>query len=226
MQQLEERQARIETLQRKLEQSQRAPAASVQERENQAEIQRQLQAAQEEQRRQEEALEAEKQRLLEQARKDAEDEARKQALAALALETQKSTPEPTSPPVESRGAESSSSAPPAVSADTNQAATTIVENQFVDPTELDTPPAILKAEEVAWSRAAQRSRRRGIVVMQATVNAQGRVEEVKILRTDEEGFGIPESAAAAVKKYLFKPGIKNGVKVKTHATVTERYVFR
>ena len=60
---------------------------------------------------------------------------------------------------------------------------------------------------------AQRSRRKGVIIMQATVNADGLVEEVKILRADEDGFGIPEAAVAAAQKYRFKPGTKDGVEI-------------
>lgn len=222
MQQLEERQNRIESLQKKLEQSQRAPSASDKaQRQNQQEIERQLRAAQDEQRRQEEALEAEKQRLLEQAQKDAEEQARKQALAALAAETNPPTTASATEDI-AENTEAGATEEPSSSG----AGAVITENQFVDPTELDSLPAVIKSEPVDWPRSAQRSRRRGIVVLQATVNAKGQVESVQVLRADESQFGIPEAVVESVEKYLFKPGIKNGVKVKTHATVTQRYVFR
>ena len=103
---------------------------------------------------------------------------------------------------------------------------TVTENQFVDPSEVDTLPAIIKEETVKWPNAAKRARRRGMVIVQATVDATGRVESVKVLRADETGFGLPESVTDAVKKYLFKPGTKDGVRIKTYATVTNRYAFR
>jgi TonB family protein len=106
------------------------------------------------------------------------------------------------------------------------AVTTVTENMFLDPSQVDTMPATLKEAEVVWSRAALYSRRRGVVIMQATVNSSGRVEDVKVLRTDHDGFGIPEAAKEAVQKYVFKPATKNGISVKTHATVTIRYVFQ
>jgi hypothetical protein len=65
-----------------------------------------------------------------------------------------------------------------------------------------------------------------MVICQATVDATGRVESVKVLRADEDGFGIPEAVTDAIKKYIFKPGTKDGIKIKTHATVTKRYAFR
>ena len=51
-------------------------------------------------------------------------------------------------------------------------------------------------------------------------------EEVKVLRTDHEGFGIPQAVVEAVRKYRFKPATKAGVRVTSHATVTQRYQFR
>jgi TonB family protein len=106
------------------------------------------------------------------------------------------------------------------------AVTTVTENMFLDPSQVDTLPTSLKEAEVVWSRAALYSRRRGVVIMQATVNSSGRVEEVKVLRTDHDAFGIPEAAKEAVHKYVFKPATKNGINVKTYATVTIRYVFQ
>jgi TonB family protein len=99
------------------------------------------------------------------------------------------------------------------------------ENSFVDPAEVDSPPVVIKKSPVVWSRAAIHSRREGVVVLQVTVNAKGLVEEVKVLRADHEGFGIPQAVMDAVKKYHFKPGSKNGVSVKTHFSIVARYDF-
>jgi protein TonB len=101
----------------------------------------------------------------------------------------------------------------------------VEENSFVDPTEVDSPPAIIKKSPVVWSRTAIHSRREGVVVLQATVNAKGLVEDAKILRADHEGFGIPQAVMDAVLKYRFKPGSKDGVPVKTHFSIVARYDF-
>ena len=102
----------------------------------------------------------------------------------------------------------------------------VTPNMFLDPPQVDTLPALLKEAAVSWPRAALYSRRRGVIILQATVNAAGRVEEVKVLRADHQGFGIPEAAIEAVQKYLFKPGTKDGINVKTYATVTIPYRFQ
>jgi TonB family protein len=91
---------------------------------------------------------------------------------------------------------------------------------------VDTLPTVLKEHPVTWSRLALHSRRQGLVIVQALVNADGRVEDVKVLRTDHEGFGIPQAVVDAVRKYHFKPATKSGVNVKSYATVTQRYRFR
>jgi TonB family protein len=84
---------------------------------------------------------------------------------------------------------------------------------------VDSYPAVIKEVPVKWPRAAERVRAQGAVVVQATVNASGIVEDVKVIETDEAGFGIPEAVMDAVRQYRFKPGMKNGVKIKTYVRV-------
>jgi protein TonB len=102
---------------------------------------------------------------------------------------------------------------------------TILTNTFVAPPETDSLPVVIKKHPVEWTAAAQRSRRQGVIILQATVNADGLVDAVKVLRADDTGFGIPEAAVAAAKQYRFKPGMKDGVRIKTFATITQPYRF-
>jgi TonB family protein len=97
---------------------------------------------------------------------------------------------------------------------------------FLPVSEVDSLPVILKEESVSWPRVAIQSHRKGIVIVQATVDSGGVVEDAKILRTDDDGFGIPEAVLKAVREYRFKPATKNGIRVKTYFTVTKRYAFR
>ena len=83
----------------------------------------------------------------------------------------------------------------------------------------------LSIEAHSWPGAAQKSRRQGVIILQATVNADGFVDAVKVLRADDDGFGIPEAAQEAAMGYRFKPGTKAGVKIKTYATITVPYRF-
>ena len=78
----------------------------------------------------------------------------------------------------------------------------------------------------AWLEHATTSEPRDPTAMTlATVDADGVVEDVKLLRADHEGFGIPQAVMDAVKQYRFKPATKDGVKVKTFVTVTKPYRF-
>lgn len=210
---LEESQMRIEDLQKKLQDSQKKTTSAAEKKRAQEDLQKQIEAEKEKQRQQEAALERERLQAEAEAQKEAEAKAQEELAAA----------EPDTPPVEVAEAQ-----PTAVSGPIQPTAApvTVTENQFVDPSEVDTLAAIIKEETVKWPAAARRARRRGMVIIQATVNADGHVESVKVLRADETGFGIPEAVTDAVKKYLFKPGTKDGVKIKTHATVTKRYAFR
>jgi len=218
------RQAKIDELQQRLVESERRArqgqltGEDVRRRE---ELQRQIAAEEEAQRQREAELEAERLQAAEEAQQTATAAVEAVALAAVAVaSTPTPPPAPTSVPT---------TIPTVVPTPKPTAIVevgpSVEENSFVDPTEVDSPPAIIKKFPVVWSRAAIHSRRQGVVVLQTTVNAEGLVEEVKILRADHEGFGIPQAVMDAVMKYRFKPGSKNGVLVKTHFSIVARYDF-
>jgi len=247
---LKDRQGRIDELQKRLKDMERKAVntggqdTQAARREREA-LAQQIATEETAKKQREEALEAERQQALEEARKQAE------AAAALeaAAETTAGTTEGASPTVAEEVVSSDSGEagvsgavsvepeePPPVqpeptpvkreAAKPSTAATgALAENSFVDPTEIDSPPVLIKDRPVVWPRPALHSRRKGVVIMQATVNARGQVEDVKILRTDNDGFGIPQAASEAVRGYIYKPGSKDGVRVKTTITVTIPYAF-
>jgi len=154
-------------------------------------------------------LEAERQRIEDEARQQA---AVQQTATAVALEKEalEAAATPTPPP-------------PTPTAEPT--APVIQLNTFVPPSETDSLPVVIKKHPVEWPTVAQKSRRQGVIILQATVNADGRVEDVKVLRADDKDDGIPEAAIEAARKYHFKPGTKDGVRIKTYATITETYRF-
>ncbi len=194
------RQEEIDKLQKRLQQVQTKAKTQEQAKKERAKIEQQIAAAKEAKRKQEEALAEE--------RRKAEEKAR-QALAAKPTPAPPTAaperPTPTPAPTKPRG---------------------IQENQFVPATDVDTRPVVLRQEPVVWPRTAVRTRRRGVIILSATVDAHGQVTDVKVLRADEKGFGIPEAAMEAARKYIFKPATKNGVKVKSTATITVPFAFR
>jgi TonB family protein len=256
---LQERQATIDELQRRLatsEQQAREGRLSLEQQRQQEELRRRIAAEEAAQRQREADLEAERQEADEAAREQVRSEL---VTAAAAGNLDGSGPAPRVPsPATGQPASLSSGQvsgpptntptvvvlpspttlplptptappPPSPSPGTRTAAAPAAEavafNTFVDPTQVDSQPVVIKDQRPVWSQAAQRSRRRGIIIIQATVNGSGEVDEVRILRADESGFGIPEAALAAARGYRFKPALKNGTAVSTHATITVPYRF-
>jgi len=227
---LEQRQKKIEELQKQLAKGQTTTSSAANTK-RQAEIQKQLEAEKEQQRQQQEKLRKEKERVLEQSRKEAEARAKKEAAREAAAKAAAKAAAEKEASATKNNTETAPVNTPEES--TNQAPTEaasivkIEENQLIPATEVDSAPATLKEEPVKWPRMSRRSRhKKGMVIVEALVNARGRVESVKILRADDTGGGIPEAVMDAVKKYVFKPGMKNGVKIKTTVTVVKQYNFR
>jgi len=235
---LVERQGKIDELQKKLrdlERSQRQKGAteSAAAKRNREALQQQLAA--------EEEAKVERERKLEEERQRALEEARRKALAAAQTAQQQARPTSATPILGTTASQTAvpPTEGPAVPEPTevarleptpepvsDQPDTVITENMFLEPSQVDSLPAVLRDQAVIWTRGALSSRRRGVIILQATVTANGKVEDVKVLRADHGGFGIPQSASSAVQKYLFKPATKNGVKVKSYATVTIPYRFQ
>ena len=225
------RQEKIDELQKRLTESEkRAQQGQLtgEDVRNREELQRQIAAEEETQRQQEAELEAE--RL--QAETDAQLQAMAHQTATAAVEattlaaTPVMTSTPTLPPTPTSVPTTVPTEAPTPALQATVVADRMVEeNRFVNPNEVDSPPAILKKSPVVWSRTALSSKRKGVVVLQATVNSKGLVEDVKVLRSDHEGFGIPQAVTNAVMKYRFKPGIKDGVPVKTYFSFSARYDF-
>jgi serine/threonine-protein kinase len=229
-QELVARQTKIDELQRRLvESEQRAQQGQLsgEDVRRREELQRQIAAEEEAQRQSEAALEAERLQAAEDARQQAMAQqtatAAVEAVTLAAAATTVTTPTP--PPAPTVIPTAIPTAVPTPVPTPVVETSTVRKNSFVDPTEVDAPPAILKKFPVVWSRAAIHSRRGGVVVLQATVNADGLVDEVKVLRADHEGFGIPQAVMDAVMKYRFKPGRKDGVLIKTHFSISARYDF-
>ncbi len=231
-QELTARQSQIENLQGQLKEMQKGGGSSrlsTEQRQTQEQLQRQLAAAEEAKQKQESALQQERQKRMDEVR---------QKLAAQPTPTAAASVEPPvaapvrpapQPAGEPAAAPTTATAAPAQTREAPAAVPTpfqVSENMELPATMIDTQPVVLKDQQVSWPRVAIYSRRRGVVIIQATVNANGRVEDVKVLRADDDGFGIPQAAMAAVRKYVFRPGTKDGVKIKTTATVAIPYSFR
>lgn len=237
-----------EEIQRQIEQQQKAAAAGKRQLspEEQAKIDQQkrdLEARLAEQKRKEDELAQVRQ-------KQAEAQAAAQAAAQAPVRTTaprggqpaavptSAPPPPTTAPVvaavqptAAAPTTEATSAPPAAqpgqpSAQTAPGAGTAVhEGDMVDQTQVDVPPQKLITADVVLPRAVQqaRSAASGVVILQALVDERGVVDQVRVMRGfPVEKLGVDEACIDAVKRYRYKPAMKDGVPVKTWTTVTFR----
>jgi TonB family protein len=69
-------------------------------------------------------------------------------------------------------------------------------------------PKLIFAPEAEFSDEARRAKYQGIVVVQVIVDAQGNPQNPRVVRP--LGMGLDEKALEAIRKYRFKPSMKDG----------------
>ena len=73
-----------------------------------------------------------------------------------------------------------------------------------------TMPDIISEKKPEYTSAAMRAKVQGTVEVQAVVNTDGTVGDVRIIRSLDDRFGLDEKAIEAVRQWRFKPGMKGG----------------
>jgi len=84
-------------------------------------------------------------------------------------------------------------------------------------------PRKVKDVAPAYPGFAREARIQGVVILECVVSPQGRVEDVKVLR------GVPtldEAAVEAVRQWVYRPTLVNGVPTSVVMTVTVNFVLR
>lgn len=77
--------------------------------------------------------------------------------------------------------------------------------------EVDQNPRVLRKVDPKYPEAARRANREAVVMVEFTVDVDGKATDIKV--TDPKGFGFDEAAIEAVKKWRFTPAKKDGVSV-------------
>jgi periplasmic protein TonB len=85
------------------------------------------------------------------------------------------------------------------------------------------PPAKLKDVAPVYPDIAQRARISGVVILEATIGADGRVTGVRVLRSVPL---LDHAAVDAVRQWVFTPTRLNGVAVPVVMTVTVNFTLR
>lgn len=83
------------------------------------------------------------------------------------------------------------------------------------------PPEIVHRVEPNYTEDARRSRVQGVVILEAIIDAQGNVTDVRIIKTLADGLG--EEAAKAVRQWKFRPGTQNGKPVPVIFSLTVNF---
>src|SRR5271170_7293684 len=86
------------------------------------------------------------------------------------------------------------------------------------------PPKATSAPDPKFPDLPADAEPRGTVVMLIGVNTKGRVEPVRVLRSDQQAFET--TAVATVKKWKFKPAEKDGRSIAVQITVEMRFSAR
>ena len=81
-----------------------------------------------------------------------------------------------------------------------------------------TTPALLKRVEPHYPEIAVSAQMTGLVILEATVGADGCVEEVKVLRS--RSVFLDRAAVEALKQWQYSPLVLNGIKTPFVLTVT------
>jgi periplasmic protein TonB len=76
-----------------------------------------------------------------------------------------------------------------------------------------TAPRIIKPSRPSYPADAMRAKVQGKVVMEAVVQADGTVGEVRVQQSLDRKFGVDDAAVKAVKEMRFAPATKDGLPV-------------
>jgi protein TonB len=73
-----------------------------------------------------------------------------------------------------------------------------------------TTPKLVKEVKPEYTPEARAAKIQGTVLLQAVIRADGTVGDVNVRRSLDDKYGLDQRAIAAVKQWLFTPGMKDG----------------
>lgn len=82
-------------------------------------------------------------------------------------------------------------------------------------------PVVVDRADPEYTESARKARVAGVVVVEAIIDKNGRVQDVKVIKGLPMGLGA--SAEAAVRRWRFKPGTLNGQPVATIFNLTVNF---
>ena len=89
-----------------------------------------------------------------------------------------------------------------------------------------TAPEVVKEEKPKYTPEAMDAKIQGMVVMEAVIERDGTVGEVRVKKSLDRTYGLDDQAVRALKRWRFKPGKKNGVEVPVLVEVEMTFTLR
>jgi protein TonB len=87
-------------------------------------------------------------------------------------------------------------------------------------------PEVIKETKPTYTAEAKEAKIQGIVEVEAVVQVDGTVGEVRVVRSLDRRFGLDEAAVRAVKNWTFKPGKKDDVAVPVLVAIELTFTLR
>ena len=94
------------------------------------------------------------------------------------------------------------------------------------PTDGVTFPELVREVPPRYTPGALQARVEGLVLLQAVVNRDGTVGDVRVTRSLDRVFGLDDEAVRTVKQWQFRPGRKDGKPVAVVVPIELRFTIR
>jgi TonB family protein len=87
-------------------------------------------------------------------------------------------------------------------------------------------PVVIRTVQPRYTRDAMQARLAGVVTVEAVVQADGSVGDVKVLKSLDSVLGLDDEAISAAKQWLFRPGVLAASGQPVPVAVTIIFEFR
>jgi periplasmic protein TonB len=89
-----------------------------------------------------------------------------------------------------------------------------------------TLPRLLREVKPDYTTDAMRAKVQGTVLLECVVNVNGEVEQIKVVRSLDQTFGLDQQAIKAAKQWRFAPGTRMGQPVAVLVTIELSFTLR
>jgi len=89
-----------------------------------------------------------------------------------------------------------------------------------------TSPVLVREYKPNYTEEARRRKIQGVVELDAVVLADGTVGDVVVSKSLDKEYGLDDEAVKTMKKWLFKPGTKDGKPVAVRISVEMSFTLR